>query len=160
MKLKELCAGLELPDQGAILHLGERTGQVSCVFQEDRLLPWMTVRENLRLVAGAAAVDRVLRMTELSDFGDYLPEQLSGGMRRRVAMGRALVYDGSVTLMDEPFTGLDPELKQQLRRDIGALWRSQGRTVVFITHDRQDAEVLADHIFALDGRPVTAEKWK
>ena len=81
-------------------------------------------------------------------------------MRRRVAMGRALVYDGSVTLMDEPFTGLDPELKQQLRRDIGALWRSQGRTVVFITHDRQDAEVLADHIFALDGRPVTAEKWK
>ena len=158
--LLRMIAGLELPDQGAILHLGERTGQVSCVFQEDRLLPWMTVRENLRLVAGAAAVDRVLRMTELSDFGDYLPEQLSGGMRRRVAMGRALVYDGSVTLMDEPFTGLDPELKQQLRRDIGALWRSQGRTVVFITHDRQDAEVLADHIFALDGRPVTAEKWK
>jgi len=86
--------------------------------------------------------------------GEYMPEQLSGGMRRRVAMGRALVYDGQITLMDEPFTGLDPERKSQLIREIGALWKEQGRTVLFITHDRSDAEALADQICQLSGRPV------
>jgi len=147
--LLRMIAGLEQPDRGSIT-----TRTVSCVFQEDRLLPWMTVRENLRLAGTAEQVEAVLGMMGLERFGEYMPEQLSGGMRRRVAMGRALVYDGQITLMDEPFTGLDPERKSQLIREIGALWKEQGRTVLFITHDRSDAEALADQICQLSGRPV------
>lgn len=147
--LLRMIAGLEQPDRGSVTPV-----TVSCVFQEDRLLPWMTVRENLRLIGTEEQVDQVLRMMELENFGEYLPEQLSGGMRRRVAMGRALVYDGEITLMDEPFAGLDPELKRQLIREVGALWKAQDRTVFFITHDRSDAEVLADQICQLSGRPV------
>ena len=147
--LLRMVAGLERPDRGSVTPV-----TVSCVFQEDRLLPWMTVRENLRLIGTEEQVDQVLRMMELENFANYLPEQLSGGMRRRVAMGRALVYNGEITLMDEPFTGLDPELKHQLIREIGALWKAQDRTVFFITHDRSDAEVLADQICQLSGRPV------
>ena len=158
--LLRLICGLETPDSGSIQLApvcdgnGDRKLTVSCVFQEDRLLPWMTVRENLRLAGSEERVERVLDMMNLSDFSEYLPEQLSGGMRRRVAMGRALVYDGQITLMDEPFTGLDPELKSQLICEISALWKQQGRTVFFITHDRNDAEALADRICQFSGRPV------
>ncbi|MBO5666976.1 MAG: ATP-binding cassette domain-containing protein [Firmicutes bacterium] len=147
--LLRMIAGLERPDRGSITSV-----TVSCVFQEDRLLPWMTVKENLRLAGSSDQVEDVLRMMKLSEFGDYLPEQLSGGMRRRVAMGRALVYDGGITLMDEPFVGLDPELKARLIGEIGELWKEQGRTVLFITHDRGDAEALADQTCQLSGRPV------
>ena len=148
--LLRMISGLETPDGGTI----EPKGTVSCVFQEDRLLPWMTVRENLRLAGTDEKVDEVLEMMGLVGFGDYLPGQLSGGMRRRVAMGRALVYDGQITLMDEPFTGLDPELKSQLIREVKRLWKEQGKTVFFITHDRDDAEALADQTCQLSGRPV------
>ena len=147
--LLRMISGLDEPDSGTITPV-----TVSCVFQEDRLLPWMTVRENLRLAGTSEQVETVLQMMKLQDFGDYLPEQLSGGMRRRVAMGRALVYNGSITLMDEPFVGLDPELKKRLIVEIGQLWKEQGRTVLFITHDRSDAEALADQICQLSGRPV------
>ena len=148
--LLRMISGLETPDGGTI----EPKGTVSCVFQEDRLLPWMTVRENLRMAGTDEKVDEVLEMMGLVGFGDYLPGQLSGGMRRRVAMGRALVYDGQITLMDEPFTGLDPELKSQLIREVKQLWKEQGKTVFFITHDRDDAEALADQTCQLSGRPV------
>ena len=117
-------------------------------------MPWMTVRDNLRLVASSEAVDKMLTMMKLAEFAEYLPEQLSGGMRRRVAVGRALVYDGDILLMDEPFTGLDPELKTQLISEMGTLWKEQGRTVFFITHDKGDANALADQICQLSGRPV------
>ncbi|MBQ5796972.1 MAG: ATP-binding cassette domain-containing protein [Firmicutes bacterium] len=147
--LLRMISGLDEPDSGTITPV-----TVSCVFQEDRLLPWMTVRENLRLAGTSEQVETVLQMMKLQDFGDYLPEQLSGGMRRRVAMGRALVYNGSITLMDEPFVGLDPELKARLIGEIRELWKEQGRTVLFITHDRSDAEALADQICQLSGRPV------
>ncbi|MBQ4576538.1 MAG: ATP-binding cassette domain-containing protein [Firmicutes bacterium] len=147
--LLRMIAGLERPDRGTITPV-----TVSCVFQEDRLLPWMTVRENLRLVASSEAVDEMLTMMKLAEFAEYLPAQLSGGMRRRVAVGRALVYDGDILLMDEPFTGLDPELKTQLISEMGTLWKEQGRTVFFITHDKGDANALADQICQLSGRPV------
>jgi len=147
--LLRMIAGLERPDRGTITPV-----TVSCVFQEDRLLPWMTVRDNLRLVASSEEVDEMLTMMKLAEFAEYLPEQLSGGMRRRVAVGRALVYDGDILLMDEPFTGLDPELKTQLISEMGTLWKEQGRTVFFITHDKSDANALADQICQLSGRPV------
>ena len=156
--LLRMISGLERPDRGEICGVigGEKREAltVSYVFQEDRLLPWMTVRENLRLVGSESQVEDVLRMMDLSEFGEYLPEQLSGGMRRRVAMGRALVYHGQITLMDEPFTGLDPDRKRQLIHEVGRLWKEQGRTVLIITHDRGDAEALADEIRQLSGRPV------
>ncbi len=176
--LLRLIAGLERPDAGSITvesaaqesradgraaakEIGgaSRRGSVSVVFQEDRLLPWLTVRENLRAVLRQKekqedAVDDILRMMGLLEFGDYIPQQLSGGMRRRVAMGRALLFDSEVTLMDEPFTGLDPELKQRLQQEIRSLWRRRAKTIVFITHDLQEAAALADEVYQLRGRPA------
>lgn len=158
--LLRMAAGLELPDEGTVIRRGERTNRIGCVFQEDRLFPWMSIRENLRLVADSDEVEEALRLMELSEFGDYLPGQLSGGMCRRVAIGRALAHGGTVMLMDEPFTGLDEELKQRLCQKVKELWKGRGCTVIFITHDRCDAERLADHIFELSGRPVGVRRLK
>lgn len=154
--LLRMISGLELPDGGvSILH---KTGRVGWVFQEDRLFPWMTVRENLRMAAEADRVEEVLELMGLSEFGDYLPNQLSGGMRRRVSVGRALAYGAEVILLDEPFAGLDEELRKQMRATLRAIWKKQRCTVIFITHDKDEAEYLADHIVELFGRPVSA-RW-
>lgn len=158
--LLRMAAGLALPDGGTVVRRDEPVRRVSCVFQEDRLFPWMTVRENLRLVAGEETASEMLSLMGLSEFGDSLPGQLSGGMCRRVAIGRALAYDSAILLMDEPFTGLDEELKRQLCPKIQALWRRRGCTVMLITHDRSDADTLADHVFQLAGRPVCLRKLK
>ncbi len=158
--LLRMAAGLALPDGGTVVRRDEPVRRVSCVFQEDRLFPWMTVRENLRLVAGEDVASQMLSLMGLSEFGDYLPGQLSGGMCRRVAIGRALAYDSAILLMDEPFTGLDEELKRQLCPKIRALWRRRGCTVMLITHDRSDADILADHVFQLAERPVCLRKLK
>jgi ABC-2 type transport system ATP-binding protein len=135
-----MISGLDEPDSGTITPV-----TVSCVFQEDRLLPWMTVRENLRLAGTSEQVETVLQMMKLQDFGDYLPEQLSGGMRRRVAMGRALVYNGSITLMDEPFVGLDPKAAVILKSIMHEICR-HGGAIFFSTHVLEVAQKLCNKV--------------
>lgn len=146
--LFRLIAGLEQPDSGEI-KLG---GRVNYLFQEDRLLPWLTITENLTLVgADKARAREVLGQVGLEEYDKY-PDELSGGMRRRVAIARSVCADGDILLLDEPFTGLDAGLRETcaelLKREFA------GAAIIMITHDREDAEFMGAEIvnFVPDAR--------
>ena len=142
--LFSLLLGLIQPDEGTISGLEGK--KISVLFQEDRLFPFLTAKENA-LVAGEGPKD-YLALLGLEEEKNALPSALSGGMQRRVAMARALHYDGEVFLLDEPFKGLDPKTKEQAM----ALFRSltPEKTVIFITHDKEEAKLLADDIVYLN----------
>ena len=126
--------------------------KVSTVFQDSRLLPWLTLKQNLELVCGPgceAAIADALALMELTDAADKRPSELSGGMQRRGALARALAYGGDTLLLDEPFTGLDEELKDRIAGKLTARWRQEGRTVLFVTHDSTEAARYADEIIKL-----------
>ena len=138
---------------------GEVTGlegkKISCVFQDSRLLPWLTVRQNLELVCGAEqkAIDEALALTELQDAAQKKPEELSGGMQRRAALARALAYSGDVFLLDEPFTGLDEDLKERIAERVTKQWRAEKKTVLFVTHVQAEADRWADEVIRLTEVP-------
>lgn len=140
-----LLAGLEQPDAGHASGVGAR--KLSMVFQEDRLLSSCTAAQNLQIAApGCDAMAWLSRVGLAADAEKY-PGQLSGGMRRRVALARALAYDGDVYLLDEPFKGIDARQKHELL----ALVRGhiRGKTAVLVTHDEQEAAALADTVVRL-----------
>ena len=121
--------------------------KVSAVFQESRLLPWLSLKQNLELVCGAgceAKIADALALMELTDAADKKPSELSGGMQRRGALARALAYDGDVYILDEPFTGLDEELKDRIAGRLSERWRKEKKTVLFVTHDSAEAAAYAD----------------
>ena len=154
--LLRLLAGLDTPDSGSIEGMAGR--RISVVFQEDRLLPWRTARDNLALVrpeATPAEIDRLLETLGLKGEGDKFPDALSGGMRRRVAVGRALLYGGDIYLLDEPFTGLDPETKARVMQPFAALGKE--RLILLITHDAAEAERLAGRVLTASGPPLRVE---
>jgi len=130
---------------------------VSVVFQDNRLLPWITIRKNVELVLKekknqsevAILAQEALDLVELGDAADLMPEELSGGMQRRVALARAIAFDGDVVLLDEPFTGLDEELKHRLASVVTSRFKERGKTVILITHDSEEAAKYADHIIKL-----------
>lgn len=131
--LFRIIAGLLTPEEGEVRGLeGKR---LSLVFQEDRLLPWRTGRENLLLVAAEERADQYLAMMELP--WDKYPGEMSGGMRRRLAIARALAYGGDVFLFDEPFKGLDPDLKCRVMVHVQR--ELSGKTLLLITHDRAES---------------------
>ena len=142
--LLRLIAGLETPDAGSI----RRPERIACCFQEDRLLPWYTARENVALFLPQAARQdraRAARLAQgwiervgLGAEGDAYPDALSGGMKRRVALARALACDAPVLLLDEPFRALDEHTHGDMLRLCRAL--SQGRLLVLVTHDEHDAQ--------------------
>ena len=126
--------------------------KVSTVFQDSRLLPWLTLKQNLELVCGAGCEARIadsLARMELTDAADKRPSELSGGMQRRGALARALAYDGDVLILDEPFTGLDEELKDRIAGSLCGQWREEQKTVLFVTHDSAEAQRYADVIIKL-----------
>ena len=137
--LLRIICGLEKPDAGRV-ELPEGT-RMACHFQEDRLLPWYTVAENLTLVTGDDAVSRAwLDRMQLSDAAALYPDELSGGMRRRVSLARALAYDSDILVLDEPLRELDEATAQAMLRVVD---ESIGRrTLILVTHDRQQAEKL------------------
>ncbi|MBR5981838.1 MAG: ABC transporter ATP-binding protein [Firmicutes bacterium] len=121
--------------------------KVSAVFQDSRLLPWLTLRQNLELVCGPgceAEIAEALALMELTDAADKRPSELSGGMQRRGALARALAYGGDTFLLDEPFTGLDEELKDRIAGRLSERWRKEKKTVLFVTHDSAEAAAYAD----------------
>ena len=121
--------------------------KVSTVFQDSRLLPWLTLRQNLELVCGPgceAKIAEALALMELTDAADKRPSELSGGMQRRGALARALAYGGDTFLLDEPFTGLDEELKDRIAGRLSERWRKEKKTVLFVTHDSAEAAAYAD----------------
>ena len=161
-----LIAGLGAPSAGAIRwpngNRGASEGEVGFVFQEPTLMPWATVFKNvwlpLRLkgLSRAAARDRVmeaLAMVGLDRFADAYPRELSGGMKMRVSIARALVTDPELLLMDEPFAALDEITRFKLNNDLLALWQELRRTVVFVTHSVFESVYLSQRIIVMTPRP-------
>ena len=126
--------------------------KVSTVFQDSRMLPWLPLKQNLELVCGPGcetAIADALALMELTDAADKRPSELSGGMQRRGALARALAYGGDTFILDEPFTGLDEELKDRIAGRLSELWRKEKKTVLFVTHDSAEAAAYADETVRL-----------
>ncbi|HWW82412.1 MAG TPA: ABC transporter ATP-binding protein, partial [Vicinamibacterales bacterium] len=161
--LLNIAAGLLSPSSGqvrvdgkALLGLNRRA---TYMFQQDALLPWKNVRENVALgltfalmprAEAEARADQWLARVGLSEFKTHYPAQLSGGMRKRVAMAQNWIIDRSVVLMDEPFSALDVHTRQRMEGELLSLWEESPRkTVVFVTHDLEEAIALADEVVVL-----------
>ena len=136
--------------------------RIAYVFQEPRLMPWRTVRANIEFslrAAGFAAsewkdrIDRCLTLVELSDFGDFYPLQLSGGMQQRASIARAFAIEPEVLLMDEPFSALDELTARRLRQQLLTIWSRFRSTVLFVTHNAFEATFLSDRILMMTKGP-------
>lgn len=153
--LLRILAGLEQPEQGALCM---STDQVGVVFQEARLMPWLSVQANVsfliqeRLPAPEVQTrtHAMLETVGLSQVKDAWPNQLSGGMAQRVSIARALVAHPNLLLMDEPFSALDAFTRKQMQDELVQLWQRTGTTIVFVTHDIEEAVRLAQHVLVLE----------
>jgi NitT/TauT family transport system ATP-binding protein len=160
-------AGLVSPTTGNVEvshHGGDgRPGHsIGFVFQEPTLMPWTTVAENVRLPLKLASVlsaesdariGEALARVGLADFADAYPRELSGGMKMRVSLARALVTDPDILLMDEPFAALDEITRFRLNNDLLTLWRRLNKTVVFVTHSVFESVYLSQRVVVMTGRP-------
>jgi NitT/TauT family transport system ATP-binding protein len=164
--LLRLIGGLLTPDEGTV-HLGGRpvTGpdpRVGFVFQEPRLLPWASISDNvgfpLRIAdrqgpARDARVTDLLDLVDLAGFAQARPHQLSGGMRQRAAIARALALEPAVLLLDEPFSSLDALTRERFGLELLRIWERTATTIVLVTHSIPEAVFLADRILMLSPRP-------
>ena len=164
-----IVAGLDEPDPGGILrfhgrgcHAHELLGRVSFMPQRDLLLPWRTVVANAALaleIEGTPRRDARARATQmlpefgLTGFGAHYPHQLSGGMRQRVALMRSFLFERDLMLLDEPFGALDALTRSMMQRWLLDVWERHRRTVLFITHDIDEAIFLADRVLVMTARP-------
>src|ERR1700690_3084099 len=154
-----LVAGLDKPTAGNIAV----SGRVAMMFQEPALFPWLTAGANVELALRARGVGRVERrqrtgelldIVQLGGFGTKRPHELSGGMRQRVALARALAQDADVLLMDEPFGALDAMTRDVLHDELDRITDERNLTVLFVTHNVQEAVRLADRVILLSNRPA------
>ncbi|PTY06978.1 ABC transporter [Opitutaceae bacterium EW11] len=164
--LLRLLAGLDQPTSGRVLlddrEVSEPGPERGVVFQGYTLFPWLTVKQNVMfgLKIGGSGNDQAdaearqwLELVGLAKFADSYPSQLSGGMKQRVAIARALANNPRILLMDEPFGALDAQTRAQMQRHLLQIWRNVDITVLFITHDLDEALYLADRILVLKANP-------
>jgi NitT/TauT family transport system ATP-binding protein len=164
-------AGLLAPDAGRVLaddaEVTSTSGDRGVVFQDNALLPWRSVRSNIELAlrlrgepraTRAAEADRWIAELGLTGFGDYLPKNLSGGMRQRVQLARGLAGAPRAVMMDEPFGALDTQTRAAMQRLLIDSWRAHPTTIVFVTHDVDEALALGDRVAVLGraGQPLRA----
>jgi len=164
--LLRMIAGLDTAESGSIVLDGEEmkgtNPKVGMVFQEYSLFPWRTVIDNIAFgleMQGIAKeeryriAERYLRLVNLMQFRDSYPSELSGGMRQRVAVARALALDPVLLLMDEPFGALDAQTRNMLQQELLEIWEETKKTIIFITHSVDEAVFLSDRIIVLTPRP-------
>jgi NitT/TauT family transport system ATP-binding protein len=165
--LLNLAAGLLAPAEGGVRVFGASLGGVNrhagYLFQQDALLPWRTVLDNVRLgldfrrVAPAEAIAKArsfIARVGLAGFEDRFPYQLSGGMRKRVAIAQSWIVEPRILLMDEPFAALDVQTRQHMENELLGLWQESRKTVLFVTHDLEEAIALADRVVVLTVGPA------
>ena len=137
------------------------------IFQNFSLFPWLTVRENIGFGLDVREINQIekdkiiehyLRVTDLTDFADYYPKSLSGGMQQRVAIARTLANNPKILLMDEPFGSLDSQTRSAMQEFLTKLWESEQKTILFVTHDVEEAIFLADKVILLTTRPTKIKK--
>jgi NitT/TauT family transport system ATP-binding protein len=164
--LLNLTAGLIRPTSGRLTYDGGNVGNPNPT-QADHLLSWRTVAGNVAIpfeISGMARSERkdrvatLLQLVGLSDFARYYPSQLSGGMKKRVALARLLAANREMLLLDEPFGGLDAQLRLTLQSELRKLYRQFNKTVLFVTHDVEEAAALSDVCVVFEGRPGTIAK--
>ena len=165
-----LAAGLEMPSAGSVRVSGQPvqgiTKGASFVFQNDALLPWKPVEDNVALgpiFRGASKREALqkardwLRVVGLTGFERHYPHQLSGGMRKRVSLAAALINQPSILLMDEPFSALDVQTRAIMSNELLALWDKSRPSVMFVTHDLEEAIALADKVVVMTAGPGTVK---
>ncbi|WP_373499881.1 ABC transporter ATP-binding protein [Desulfococcus sp.] len=168
--LLNILSGFLQADAGEVLLNGKpvmKPGPDRCVvFQEDALFPWLTVEENIAFGLGGglfrrkkvrAEVDRFLSLVGLLPFRDYLPREISGGMKQRVALARVLILKPGVLLMDEPFASLDAQTREEMQNLLLGLRETFSHTILFVTHDVGEAATLADRILVMGKNPGRIE---
>ena len=164
--LLRIIAGFEEPTTGEVAIDGESVtgpgGDRGMVFQDYALFPWMTVRQNIsfgprqRHLAREEidkTTDEFVRMVGLERFADRYPNQLSGGMKQRVAIARVLANNANILLMDEPFGALDALTREQLQNELLQIWKRTGVTTIFVTHSVEEAVLLADRVLVMSAGP-------
>lgn len=165
--LLRLIAGLDQPTSGEIVANGEivknPSGDRAVIFQQYSLFPWLTVLQNVTFglemtnkgnkAENIAAAERYLTSVGLIDFKDSYPHELSGGMKQRVAIIRSLLNHSPILLMDEPFSALDMQNRHKLQEQLIGVWKRFENTIVFVTHDVDEAVYLADKIVIMDKNP-------
>lgn len=165
--LLRMVAGLERPTEGVIEIDGSppaetlRRAGLSMAFQDPSLLPWRSVRRNIELALGLARrptdpseVDRLIKLVGLEGFGDTRPAELSGGMRQRAAIARALSTRPGLLLLDEPFGAVDELTRAQLAQELPRLWEARGTTTILVTHSVSEAVLLSDRVIVFSPRPA------
>lgn len=153
--LLNIIAGLETSDSGTISSASKR---ISYMFQDTRLLDWRSVYENIKLVNDNASKEDVFSLIEevgLKGFENYYPTELSGGMKKRVALARALSYSADILLMDEPFQGLDYGIRMEILNMLKKLWEKRRSSILFVTHEIDEALSIATRIVVVSKRPCT-----
>lgn len=169
--LLNILSGFLLPSAGKAMCDGRsvtRPGPDRCVvFQEDALFPWLTVAENIAFGLKGKGfsrrrrrkmVDQYLAMVGLSTFGNFLPKEISGGMKQRVALARVLILEPEILLMDEPFASLDAQTREEMQQLLLRLWHKLGHTIVFVTHDVRETVTLADRVIVMEKNPGRVKK--
>lgn len=169
--LISLIAGLEFPDTGEVYVDSKKVEGPSkdrlVVFQEAALFPWLTVLGNVKFglkIAGVPETEsrdraiEAIKMVHLSRFMNAHPHELSGGMKQRAAIARALVMDPNILLMDEPFAALDAQTRQMLMEELQDIWQRTKKTILFVTHNVREATFLADRVFEMSARPGTIKR--
>jgi len=165
--LLDILAGILKPSEGEVLVSGEsvdpKRQSISFVFQEPSTLPWLNVWDNiaigLRIKQRSKAqiksiVDDIVAFVGLIGFEKHYPHQISGGMKQRVAIARAFATDADVILMDEPFVSLDQPTRERMQREVLHIWEHRKRTIIFVTHNLEEAVFLGDRILILSSKPA------
>jgi len=169
--LIKIIAGLETPTSGRIIldenKIHKPSKKIGYVPQEYSLFPWKNIKENIRFglklqgvkrVDAEKKIEELLNLIGLSEFREYYPKDISGGMKQKVAIARALAIDQTLLLLDEPLISIDAQNRNKLQDDILNIWKKSERTILFITHNIDEAIYLSDRIIILSPLPATVKK--